>query len=219
MDSFEPQIDNQESSISAGEDASHRMLAEVSCVTAPQQSSNIENKSSQLPDLNIENEIDPATEKRIDDTAARVALELDSAPQNWPPGATDINLSLAMDSFSGHLQRLADGDMNEYNRLLEEVADATRDSSHPFHLRLGTFNLETNTYDNVELWSEKQQFVPYMIAQPGDTLSQIAADYNDTFDPSGKYMEYLAQRNNLSDPNKIAVGQAISIWSGTSMTD
>lgn len=150
----------------------------------------------------------------IEQKADYISLQLDCAPQNWPPGATDLNLRLAMDSFSGNLRQLEGQDLEKYNRLLEEVADNTADSSHPFRLVLGEMNDKTGTYDNVEVLATKQGDCPvYRIVQPGDTLSAIAKQYvpPKMMDDPSVYMRSLAESNRIADPNKIFVGQAIDL--------
>ncbi|MGL5351952.1 MAG: LysM peptidoglycan-binding domain-containing protein [Clostridium sp.] len=51
----------------------------------------------------------------------------------------------------------------------------------------------------------------YYTVRPGDTLSEIALNFNTTW-------QYLAQINNLSDPNMIFVGQVLLISNGSSPT-
>jgi hypothetical protein len=117
--------------------------------------------------------------------------------------------------LSSDLKSLS-GNISEYNKLLQGVAEKIPDepAANP-NLVLSNFNKSTGTWNNVSILAYGDQGYPtaaYRIVQPGNTLSQLAREEKETLAPSqttAEYVKYLQAINNIADPDKLVVGQAI----------
>lgn len=150
-----------------------------------------------------------------------VEKESDRIADNFNRGNNAEKVTAGVNRLSTDLKQLS-GDMHKYNQLLKAVADKGSDEpvSNPV-LDFQNFNNKTNTYDNVTVYTYHFDYghkPAFRIVAPGNTLSQIAREMVGDFSDGGSkavsaqdYMSYLQRINNIENPDKISVGQAIKL--------
>lgn len=130
--------------------------------------------------------------------------------------------------LSNDLKAVA-SDTNTYNRLLKEVAKdinaiPPRELPMTPEVKLSDIDPKTGTYKNAYIWINADSWdshEAYRIVQPGNTLSQIAADsyaeLTKVYDgesprmSKSEYLQGIIKRNHITDPNKIKVGQVLNM--------
>jgi nucleoid-associated protein YgaU len=129
--------------------------------------------------------------------------------------------------LSSDLQALA-GNTDKYNQLIKAVV--ARESDEPVSnpvIGLMDFNEKTRTWNSLSVWTyhldgednyhHDQGHLPaFRIVQPGNTLSGIAGEMSGQAPLQSpmtiaEYTRYLQKINNIENPNKIRVGQAIKL--------
>jgi hypothetical protein len=154
----------------------------------------------------------------IDRESQRVANIFDLGNN---PGNQSFNEKIVQgaERLSKDLQQLS-GNMTEYNKLLQQVADKIPDepAANPYP-SMHNWNSKTGTYKDVSIMSG-DGLEAYRIVQPGNTFNQIARDtYNgfvkaageDGFQGFDEYRQSLITMNRISDPSRVYVGQAIKL--------
>jgi hypothetical protein len=131
----------------------------------------------------------------------------------------DGKIIKATERLSADLKQL-NGNMKDYNRLLKDVSLKIPDepAMNP-QLVLKNFSEKTGTYSDVAVIGE-DGFEAYRIVQPGNTFNQIIKDsYRTIAERAGEetpfrldeYRQSVVKLNNITDPDRLSVGQAIKL--------
>jgi LysM repeat protein len=170
---------------------------------------------SGLPALLIDKQVRPNVENEI----REVTNLLDFNKPAGPNQTHADKVASGAERLSRDLKQLSDT-ISDYNKLLKGVADNIPDEpvSNPL-VHLGDFNKKTGTWNTVtidtyHMSSEIPMQPAYRIVQPGNTLSGIAQEgkqFIKSQPTTAEYVKYLQKLNNIENPDKIVVGQAIKL--------